>query len=73
MKGTNIIKGPILPTTSNLVYSITLLSGNIVTNPAGFGAEEDIWENDRWKEVEPVVDRENILDKQITLGEKITG
>lgn len=39
MKSKNIIKGPILPTPSGLVYSITLLSGHIVTSPAGFGVD----------------------------------
>jgi hypothetical protein len=39
MKGKNIIKAPFLQTPSSLVYSITLLSGHIVTSPAGFGVD----------------------------------
>ena len=39
MKNKNVIKGPFLQTPSNLLYSITLLSGHIVTNPAGFGTD----------------------------------
>lgn len=39
MKGTNIIKGPVLQTPSGLVYSVTLLSGHIVTSPMGFGVD----------------------------------
>jgi len=38
MKGDNIIHGPVLQTPSGgMVYSVTLLSGHIVTNPMGFG------------------------------------
>lgn len=39
MKSKNIIRGPVLQTPSGLMYSITLLSGHIVTNPAGFGVD----------------------------------
>jgi hypothetical protein len=38
MKSKKIVYGPVLQTPSGgLVYSVTLLSGHIVTNPAGFG------------------------------------
>lgn len=57
MNDKNIIKGPILPTPSGLVYSITLLSGHIVTNPAGFGVD-----------IESVVPTESI-DSTRHLGE----
>jgi hypothetical protein len=39
MKDENIIHGPILQTPFGLMHSVTLLSGHIVTNPAGFGAD----------------------------------
>ncbi len=40
MKSKNIIHGPVLQTPSGgLVYSVTLLSGHIVTSPAGFGID----------------------------------
>jgi hypothetical protein len=40
MKTKNIIQGPVLQTSSGgLVYSVTLLSGHIVTSPAGFGID----------------------------------
>jgi len=42
MKGKNIIHGPILQTHSGVVYSITLLSGHIVTNPEGFGIDIEL-------------------------------
>ena len=35
----NSIKGPFLHTPSNLVYSVTLMSGNIITSPIGFGRD----------------------------------
>jgi hypothetical protein len=37
MKNDNIIHGPFLQTPSTLVYSVTLMSGQIITSPAGFG------------------------------------
>lgn len=42
MKGKNIICGPVLQTPSGLVYSVTLLSGHIVTNPTGFGTDVEL-------------------------------
>ena len=42
MKDKNIIHGPVLQTPSGLVYSVTLLSGHIVTNPTGFGVDVDL-------------------------------
>jgi len=42
MKSKNIIRGPVLPTPSGLVYSVTLLSGHIITSPAGFGADVEL-------------------------------
>lgn len=68
MKGKNIVKGPILPTTSSLVYSITLLSGNIVTSPAGFGIgdfalpTEPIDSVNHLEDYEPGADREQVYD-----------
>ena len=41
MKGKNIIYGPVLQNPSGLVYSVTLLSGRIVTNPTGFGTDDE--------------------------------
>lgn len=41
MKNKNVIKGPFLQTHSGLVYSVTLLSGQIVTSPVGFGIETE--------------------------------
>jgi len=58
MKGNNVIKGPILPTVSNLVYSVTLLSGNVVTNPSGFGLEEDSNWKPNLEDLEPVAEKE---------------
>jgi len=37
MKNENIIHGPIIPMHSGIIYSVTLLSGHIVTSPEGFG------------------------------------
>jgi hypothetical protein len=42
MKDKKIIHGPIIRTHSRMVYSITLLSGHIVTNPEGFGKDIDL-------------------------------
>lgn len=42
MKSKNIIRGPVLQTSSGLVYSVTLLSGHIVTSPAGFGVDVEL-------------------------------
>lgn len=41
MNEPTIIHGPIIPFQARMVYSITLLSGHIVTSPDGFGAEEE--------------------------------
>ena len=69
MKGKNIIKGPIIPTSSGLIYSITLLSGNIVTSPAGFGIDiestlstEPIDNTRHLEDYEPGADREQVHD-----------
>lgn len=69
MKGKNIIKGPILPTPSGMVYSITLLSGNIVTSPAGFGVDIEsvlptapIDSTRHLEDYEPGADREQVHD-----------
>ena len=54
MKSENIVHGPVLQTPSGLVYSITLLSGHIVTNPTGFGTDVElisqIYESNKEKE-----------------------
>jgi hypothetical protein len=42
MKDKKIIHGPIVQTHCGMVYSITLLSGHIVTNPEGFGKNIDL-------------------------------
>lgn len=42
MKVRNIIHGPIVQTHSGIVYSITLLSGHIVTSPEGFGIDIEL-------------------------------
>ena len=42
MSKKNIVRGPFLQTSSGLVYSVTLLSGHIVTNPSGFGAQVEV-------------------------------
>ncbi len=39
MSEKNVVNGPLLQTPSALVYSITLLSGRIVSSPLGFGIE----------------------------------
>ena len=69
MKNRNVIKGPFLQTTSNLVYSVTLLSGHIVTSPAGFGigiesiVPIDVLAKDSTRQLEdyePGADREQV-------------
>lgn len=72
MKGKNIIKGPILSipsAPSSIVYSITLLSGHMITNPAGFGVDidslvsvEPIDSTRRLENYEPGADREQVHD-----------
>ena len=69
MKDKNIIKGPILPTPSGLVYSITILSGNIVTSPAGFGIDiesvvpaESIDSTHHLEDYEPSASKEQVHD-----------
>ncbi len=42
MKDEKIIHGPIVRTHSGMVYSITLLSGHVVTNPEGFGVDIEL-------------------------------
>ena len=42
MSKKTIVRGPFLQTSSGLVYSVTLLSGHIVTNPSGFGTQVEV-------------------------------
>lgn len=42
MSKKNSLRGPFLQTPSGLVYSVTLLSGHIVTNPSGFGTQVEV-------------------------------
>ena len=65
MKNSNVIKGPILPTASAVVYSITLLSGNIVTNPSGFGNDQEFTPNNPLAEVDIVVENHNELSLEL--------
>jgi hypothetical protein len=35
-----VVHGPVIQTNSRMIYSITLLSGHIITSPDGFIAED---------------------------------
>jgi len=37
MTDVKTVRGPIVETYGGLIYSVTLLSGHVVTNPSGFG------------------------------------
>lgn len=37
MMDVTVVRGPIVQSYSGIVYSVTLLSGHVVTNPDGFG------------------------------------
>jgi hypothetical protein len=52
MREHKIIHGPIIQTNSRMIYSITLLSGHIITSPDGFAIEDTLSMNnvdkDNW-------------------------
>jgi hypothetical protein len=39
MNEPKVIHGPILPFQARTIYSVTLLSGHVVTSPEGFGTD----------------------------------
>lgn len=47
MNEPTIVHGPIIPFQARTVYSVTLLSGHVVTSPEGFGS---------WEALAPVAD-----------------